>query len=243
MEEKGRPWLSKLGVATETTGVVSEWVDWETPRRWALFCRRKQSIRGGRWVGCFTRAPHSKAQQGNSRPRWDVPQHGGPRDTHTHTGAHRDAEIHGERRAHTDVLPPTHVQRGRCTCWPRGPNTSQGPTSTLLLASPSTRHTAARSPLACVKGTQGLAWRVPACTHTRVWGCQLHLLLSHLFIPTPHWGRNCRRVGRQSLPAFSSLSGLPSGSWGGESPHPTQAEGEYVSVCACKREKSGCVCL
>lgn len=163
--------------------------------------------------------------------------------THTHTGAHRDTEIHGERRAHTDVLPPTHVQRGRCTCWPRGPNTSQGPTSTLLLASPSTRHTAARSPLACVKGTQGLAWRVPACTHTRVWGCQLHLLLSHLFIPTPHWGRNCRRVGRQSLPAFSSLSGLPSGSWGGESPHPTQAEGEYVSVCACKREKSGCVCL
>lgn len=45
MEEKGRPWLSKLGVATETTGVVSEWVDWETPRRWALFCRRKLSVR------------------------------------------------------------------------------------------------------------------------------------------------------------------------------------------------------
>lgn len=45
MEEKGRPWLSKLGVATETTGVVSEWVDWETPRRWALFCGRKQFVR------------------------------------------------------------------------------------------------------------------------------------------------------------------------------------------------------
>lgn len=37
MEEKGSPWLSKLGVATETTGVVSECVDWEAPRRWALF--------------------------------------------------------------------------------------------------------------------------------------------------------------------------------------------------------------
>lgn len=46
MEEKGSPWLSKLGVATETTGVVSECVDWETPRRWALFCGRKLAVRG-----------------------------------------------------------------------------------------------------------------------------------------------------------------------------------------------------
>lgn len=46
MEEKGSPWLSKLGVATETTGVVSECVDWEAPRRWALFCGRKLAVRG-----------------------------------------------------------------------------------------------------------------------------------------------------------------------------------------------------
>ena len=83
MEEKGRPWLSKLGVATETTGVVSEWVDWETPRRWALFCKRKQSVRGGRCVGCFTQAPHSKAHLGNSRPRWDASTWRPQRYTHT----------------------------------------------------------------------------------------------------------------------------------------------------------------
>lgn len=52
------------------------------------------------------------------------------------------------------------------------------------------------------------------CAHTCV-GCQLHLLLTHLFIPAPRWGRDSRRAGRQSPPAFSSLAGLPSGGGGG----------------------------
>lgn len=150
---------------------------------------------------------------------------------HTHKAAHRDAEIHGEKHAHTDARPPTHAG-------PVAPTPARAPSPLLswLVLRPSRCSTQpARSTLACVKGMRGLAWRVPACTHTRVWGCQLHLPLSHLFIPTPHWGRNCRRVGRQSLPAFSSLSGLPSGSWGGRSPRPTPAEGEYV--CTRVREK------
>lgn len=162
---------------------------------------------------------------------------------HTHTRVHTETLKSTERDVHTQMYSHLHMCKGEgAHAGPVAPTPARAPPplSSWLAPPPATP---ARSPLACVKGTQGLAWRVPACTHTRVWGCQLHLLLSHLFIPTPHWGRNCRRVGRQSLPAFSSLSGLPSGSWGGESPHPTQAEGEYVSVCACKREKSGCVCL
>ena len=231
MEEKGRPWLSKLGVATETTGVVSECVDWETPRRWALFCRRKQSVRGGRWVGCFIQAPHSEAQLGNSRPRWDASTWRSQR--YTHTRLHTETLKSTERNMHTQMHSHLHMP----ALWHQR---LPGPISTALLVvlRPSCCSTQpARSTLACVKGMRGLAWCVPACTHTRVWGCQLHLPLSHLFIPTPHWGRNCRRVGRQSLPAFSSLSGLPSGSWGGRSPRPTPAEGEYVSVYTCERER------
>lgn len=37
MAEKGSPCVSRLGVATETTGVVKEWVAWETPNR-CVFC-------------------------------------------------------------------------------------------------------------------------------------------------------------------------------------------------------------
>lgn len=84
--------------------------------------------------------------------------------------------------------------------------------------------------LASANGMRGLGWHVTACVHTRVWGCQLHLLLSHLFIPTPHWGRNCRCIGRQSLFAFSSLSGLPSASWRGRTLSSFLADVEYVSV-------------
>lgn len=80
--------------------------------------------------------------------------------------------------------------------------------------------------------------RVAACTHTRVRSCQLHLPLTHLFIPTPHWGRGCRRVGRQSLPAFSSLSGLPSGNWG-EEPPPHSWLRVSIYKCVRERERAG----
>lgn len=66
MEEKGRPWLSKLGVATETTGVVSEWVDWETPRRWALFCRKKLSVKRWQMGGLLDPGPPFQGQAGLS---------------------------------------------------------------------------------------------------------------------------------------------------------------------------------
>lgn len=79
MEEKGRPWLSKLGVATETTGVVSEWVDWETPRRWALFCRKSCRSGDGRWGSCPGLALHSKARLASLNPGpGGVLEHGGP---------------------------------------------------------------------------------------------------------------------------------------------------------------------
>jgi len=40
MAEKGMPWASRLGVATETTGVVRFWASWApAASRWA-FCRR-----------------------------------------------------------------------------------------------------------------------------------------------------------------------------------------------------------
>ena len=110
MEEKGRPWLSKLGVATETTGVVSEWVDWETPRRWALFCRRKQSVRGGRRVGCFTQGPTPKPTWATQGPG-GLPQHGRPQ-RHTHTGAYRGAEIHG-RNVYAQMCPHLHGINGQ----------------------------------------------------------------------------------------------------------------------------------
>lgn len=46
MAEKGSPCVSRLGVATETTGVVKEWVAWETPNR-CVFCW------GSEWRGCY----------------------------------------------------------------------------------------------------------------------------------------------------------------------------------------------
>lgn len=93
MEEKGRPWLSKLGVATETTGVVSEWVDWEAPRRWALFCRRKGSVTRRQEGGLRSPGPPRQGPAGAPAPR-------GPGGTAGHSGARR----------HTRAL--VHPQRG-----------------------------------------------------------------------------------------------------------------------------------
>lgn len=119
MEEKGRPWLSKLGVATETTGVVSEWVDWETPRRWALFCREKLSVR--RWqVWKLPRpCPPLQGQAGvpESWPRWDAGARR-PRSTDTETlrSMERDmphapthTDTHAERKAR--MLAPRRLLR------------------------------------------------------------------------------------------------------------------------------------
>lgn len=127
MEEKGRPWLSKLGVATETTGVVSEWVDWETPRRWALFCKSKQSVKMG---GLLYPGPSFQRQAGvpESQGPDGTPLHGGPlRYTNTHWCIYRDTctprfihtYTHAKREAH--MLAPTPAM---------------GPGSVLLLASP-----------------------------------------------------------------------------------------------------------
>ena len=141
MEEKGRPWLSKLGVATETTGVVSEWVDWETPRRWALFCRRKQSVRGGRRVGCFTQGPTPKPTWATQGPG-GLPQHGRPqRHTQVHTGALKST---GETCTHR-CAPTCTCSKGKVHMRPCSPSTSRGATPALLPAGPSVRHTAAHS--------------------------------------------------------------------------------------------------
>lgn len=85
MEEKGRPWLSKLGVATETTGVVSEWVDWETPRRWALFCKRKESVKRWQMGGLLYPGPPFQGQAGvpESQGPGGMPQHEDTADTQT----------------------------------------------------------------------------------------------------------------------------------------------------------------
>lgn len=124
MEEKGRPWLSKLGVATETTGVVSEWVDWEAPRRWALFCRKKGSVTRWQKGGLLYPGPLSQVQAGAPAPQGL----GGrlsteaPADTHECWRIHREAEttegsMHtcrgalalGPRRAGPAVFPTHHT--------------------------------------------------------------------------------------------------------------------------------------
>lgn len=157
---------------------------------------------------------------------------------------HSETETHGEKHA-TQTHSHLHTERNACPVAQHQALRGQRRegTAILLLAdasgvcSPSItqQHMPEERHAGICDGT-----RVPACMHTRVWGCQLHLLLTHLFIPTKRWGRNCCRVGRQSLPAFSSLTGLPSGNWGGRSPRPILAEGEYVGVC---ERKSGWVCL
>lgn len=100
MEEKGRPWLSKLGVATETTGVVSAWLDWEAPRRWVLFCRRKVCVvcvAGGGGRAC---AP---------RPGWG-PCVVSPTAPHPPPQAHMRGCVHGDPG--TQVGEHAWVQRG-----------------------------------------------------------------------------------------------------------------------------------
>lgn len=90
MEEKGRPWLSKLGVATETTGVVSEWVDWETPRRWALFCGRKLFVRRWQAGALLMLALHPKVKLAYAIPRsrQDCLRKEATEDTQRHTHEH-----------------------------------------------------------------------------------------------------------------------------------------------------------
>lgn len=138
---------------------------------------------------------------------------------YTHTETLRSTE----RNMPHAPLTPTHTQSKGTHAGPRPSPQAAIEGTDLPLAGPSgvcsppisLQRTPREGALASLSGM-----RVPACMHTRVWSCQPHLPLTHLFIPTPRWGRGCRRVGRQSLPAFSSLSGLPSGSWG-RSPHPT----------------------
>ena len=169
MEEKGRPWLSKLGVATETTGVVSEWVDWETPRRWALFCRRKQSVRGGRRVGCFTQGPTPKPTWATQGPG-GLPQHGRPQ-RHTHTGAYRGAEIHG-RNVYAQMCPHLHMFKGEGAHAALQPQHQPGrhPRSPpgWPLRPPHRSIQPARSALACVMGTRG---RRGVCLRVRTHVC------------------------------------------------------------------------
>lgn len=137
---------------------------------------------------------------------------------------HSETEIHREKHA-TQIHPHLHAERNACPVARhqalRGQR-REGRAIPLLadasgVCAPSItqQHMPGERHAGICDGM-----RVPACMHTRVWGCQLHLLLTHLFIPTPRWGRNCCRVGRQSLPAFSSLTGLPSGDWGGKRPRP-----------------------
>lgn len=198
MEEKGRPWLSKLGVATETTGVVSEWVDWEAPRRWALFCRRKgvgwwmvvtRQVAGG-WAA-VPPALLSKDKLGPQAP--NSPRLG----------------LEGGRG-----------QAGLLACSQRGRDLGRetrlaGRRSRLGRPPCPSRRTPSRSTRASVRERR--AWRgAGPRVHTRVRGCQPHPPLSQ-FIPAPHCGRNCRRVGRQSpLPFPASLA--PVGEPGRERP-------------------------
>lgn len=115
MEEKGRPWLSKLGVATETTGVVSEWVDWETPRRWALFCREKavgQEVAGGGAAQALPSTPRPRWRP-ESWPRWDAGARR-PRSADTETLRPMERDM-PHAPTHTD----THAERKACMLAPR----------------------------------------------------------------------------------------------------------------------------
>lgn len=153
------------------------------------------------------------------------PQHGGPRDTQTQIGVITETPRPMERNVHTWIHSHLHTCKEEGPVhWPcgRDPNTGPGSWGRMRETGDSSHRTATPAPGKALASGRGRgAWRgVCLRVRTHVWGCLLHLLLSHLFIPTPRWGRNCRRVGRQSLPAFSSLSGLPSGSWGGRNPRP-----------------------
>ena len=236
MEEKGRPWLSKLGVATETTGVVSEWVDWETPRRWALFCKRKQSVRGGRCVGCFTQVPHSKAHLGNSRPRWDASTWRPQR--YTHTQVHTEMLKSTDRNVHTQMYSHLHMCKGEgAHAGPVAPAPAGAPpplSSWLAPPSATLQHTACSKRAGMCEGNAGPGVAC-ACVYARTCvglsapSAAESLVYSNSTVGPklpPCWPPKPACLFQPLWPPVREMGG------GGRSPCPTPAEGEYVRVCA-----------
>lgn len=163
---------------------------------------------------------------------------------HTHTGAYRDAEIHRQKRAHTDVLPPTHVQRGRCPVAPAPAGAPPPLSSWLAPPSATLQHTACSKRAGMCEGNAGPGVAC-ACVYARTCvglsapSAAESLVYSNSTVGPklpPCWPPKPACLFQPLWPPVREMGG------GGRSPRPTPAEGGYVRVCVRER-KSGCVLL